>query len=420
MKFLPQRILYLQVENLNPFTLTNSIRCIHQQVDNSEVSHFGITISAGSRDENDQEQGLAHYIEHCIFKGTSKRKPFHILSRLDAVGGEINAYTTKEETCIYGSFLNIYYERAIELIADIVFNSTFPSHEIQKEKDVIIDEINSYMDSPSEQIFDDFEDQIFNGHPIGRNILGTIDSVNALKKSDITSFIKRNYTPDNIAISSVGNIKTAKLIKLCEKYFDREFSKSEGQERKPFINYIPSHNQLERDTHQVHTMMGNMAYDMHNDKRRALILLNNVLGGQGLNNRLNLNIREKFGLTYSIESNYVPYSDSGVFQVYFSGEKKTNARIVKLIYKELKKFRETKLGINQLHLAKQQLKGHIALAQENRVGLMLALGKSLLLFEKVDTNQEIFDQIESITSEDVIEIANEIFIEDQFSSLTFI
>mgnify|MGYP001946383894 CR=1 FL=1 len=408
------------MENLNSFNLSNSIRCIHQQVDTSEVSHFGITIKAGSRDETEQEQGLAHFIEHCIFKGTTKRKPFHILSRLDAVGGEINAYTTKEETCIYGSFLNIYYERAIELIADILFNSTFPSHEIQKEKDVIIDEINSYMDSPSEQIFDDFEDQLYNGHPIGRNILGTIESVKSFEKKQVLSFISRNYSPQNIAISSVGNIKLTKFIKLCAKYFDREFPSSTVIKRVPFNNYIPQHNAVSRDTHQVHTMIGNLAYDMHNDKRRGLILLNNVLGGQGLNNRLNLNIREKFGLTYSIESNYVPYSDSGVFQVYFSGEKKSNPRIVKLIHKELKKFRETKLGINQLHLAKQQLKGHIALAQENRVGLMLALGKSLLLFDKVDTNQEIFDQIEAISSSDILEIANEIFVEDQFSSLTFI
>ena len=408
------------MENLNTFNLTNSIRCIHQQIDNAEVSHFGISIRAGSRDEVADQQGLAHYIEHCIFKGTTKRKPFHILSRLDAVGGEINAYTTKEETCIYGSFLNIYYDRAIELIADILFNSTFPAHEIEKEKDVIIDEINSYMDSPSEQIFDDFEDQVFNGHTIGRNILGTIESVKSFEKTQILEFIHRNYHPTNIAISSVGNIKVNRFIKLCTKYFDREFKVSNYQDRIPFSDYKPHNASIDRDTHQAHTMLGNMAYDMHNEKRRGLILLNNVLGGQGLNNRLNLNIREKFGLTYSIESNYVPYSDCGIFQVYFSGEKKTNSRIVKLVFKELKKFRETRMGINQLHLAKQQLKGHIALAQENRVGLMLALGKSLLLFDKVDTNQEIFNQIDAITSSDILEIANEIFVEEQFSSLSFI
>jgi predicted Zn-dependent peptidase len=408
------------VENLNQFNLSNSIKCIHQQLDTAEVSHFGITINAGSRDEQEGEQGLAHFIEHCIFKGTAKRKPFHILSRLDAVGGEINAYTTKEETCIYGSFLNIYYERAIELIADILFNSSFPTHEIQKEKDVIIDEINSYMDSPSEQIFDDFEDQVFKGHPIGRNILGTVDSVNSFEKKDIQAFIERNYTADNISISSVGKIKLDKFIRLCDKYFGVEFEKNTAKKRHPFIGYNTVQSEIKRDTHQVHTMIGNLAYDMHNEKRRGLILLNNVLGGQGLNNRLNLNIREKYGLTYSIESNFIPYTDTGIFQVYFSAEKKFHSKIVKLIHKEFAKLRDRELGTNQLHLAKQQLKGHIALAQENRVGLMLALGKSILLFDKVDTNVEIFEKIDAITSTEVQSIANEILVEDKFSSLTFI
>ena len=408
------------MENLNQFNLSNSIKCIHQQVDTAEVSHFGITINAGSRDELEGEQGLAHFIEHCIFKGTAKRKPFHILSRLDAVGGEINAYTTKEETCIYGSFLNIYYERAIELIADILFNSSFPTHEIQKEKDVIIDEINSYMDSPSEQIFDDFEDQVFKGHPIGRNILGTVDSVNSFEKKDIQAFIERNYTADNISISSVGKIKLDKFIRLCDKYFGVEFEKNTAKKRHPFIGYNTVQSEIKRDTHQVHTMIGNLAYDMHNEKRRGLILLNNVLGGQGLNNRLNLNIREKYGLTYSIESNFIPYTDTGIFQVYFSAEKKFHSKIVKLIHKEFAKLRDRELGTNQLHLAKQQLKGHIALAQENRVGLMLALGKSILLFDKVDTNVEIFEKIDAITSTEVQSIANEILVEDKFSSLTFI
>ncbi len=408
------------MENLNQFYLSNGIAGIHQQLDSSEVSHFGITIKAGSRDELENEQGLAHFIEHCIFKGTTKRKPFHILSRLDAVGGELNAYTTKEETCIYGSFLNVYYERAIELIADILFNSTFSDHEIQKEKDVIIDEINSYMDSPSEQIFDDFEEQVYKEQAIGRNILGTIESVKSFTREDILRFVERNYHPKNIAISSVGNIKTEKFERLCEKYFGHAFDKEANTNKEVIYSYKPTQLELKRDTHQVHTMIGNMAYDMHNEKRRGLILLNNVLGGQGLNNRLNLNIREKYGLTYSIESNYIPYFDTGIFQVYFSAEKKFHSKIVKLIYKEFEALKNKPLGVNQLHLAKQQLKGHIALAQENRVGLMLALGKSLLLFDKVDTNQEIFDKIDAITSENVLEIANEILIKENCSMLTFI
>ena len=231
------------------------------------------------------------------------------------MGGEINAYTTKEETCIYGSFLNIYYERAIELIADILFNSS-SNFEIQKEKDVIIDEINSYMDSPSEQIFDDFEDQVFKGHPIGRNILGTVDSVNSFEKKDIQAFIERNYTADNISISSVGNIKLDKFIRLCDKYFGVEFEKNTAKKRHPFTGYNTVQSEIKRDTHQVHTMIGNLAYDMHNEKRRGLILLNNVLGGQGLNNRLNLNIRiTRLARAYNTVSPSSGKVLTGIFQV---------------------------------------------------------------------------------------------------------
>ena len=276
------------------------------------------------------------------------------------------------------------------------------------------------MDSPSEQIFDDFEEQVYKEQAIGRNILGTIESVKSFTREDILRFVERNYHPKNIAISSVGNIKTEKFERLCEKYFGHAFDKEANTNKEVIYSYKPTQLELKRDTHQVHTMIGNMAYDMHNEKRRGLILLNNVLGGQGLNNRLNLNIREKYGLTYSIESNYIPYFDTGIFQVYFSAEKKFHSKIVKLIYKEFEALKNKPLGVNQLHLAKQQLKGHIALAQENRVGLMLALGKSLLLFDKVDTNQEIFDKIDAITSENVLEIANEILIKENCSMLTFI
>lgn len=406
-------------ENLFLFELDNGLRGIHQQIDDADVSHFGITIKAGSRDELDDEMGLAHFIEHSIFKGTKKRKTFHILSRLDAVGGEINAYTTKEETCIYGSFLNVYYDRAIELIADILFDSVFPDVEIDKEKDVIIDEINSYLDNPSDLIFDDFEDLIFEGHPIGRNILGTEQSVNSFNRNSILKFIKRNYLVENTVFSSVGNIPLDKLRKLCFKYLNREFSKDILPERVGFNTYLKKDIRLKKDTHQVHCLIGTVAYDIHSDKRSGLILLNNVLGGLGLNSRLNLNIREKYGLTYSIESNYTSYSDTGLFSVYFNGEKKSTERIVKLIQKEFRVFREKKMGVNQLHQAKQQLKGHIALAQENRVGLMQALGKSLLYFNTVETNKEIFSRIDKITSEEILEIANEILIDDNMTTLIY-
>lgn len=407
------------MENYHFYQLNNQIRGVHQELTSSPIAHFGITIKSGSREEREDEQGLAHFIEHTIFKGTTKRKPFHILSRLDVVGGELNAYTTKEETCIYASFLSGYYERAMELISDILFNSVFPKHEIEKEKDVVIDEINSYLDSPSEQIFDDFEEQIFQGHTIGRNILGTKKSVKSFTQEDLIRFLKRTYIGEHIVFSSIGNISPKKIEKLAHKYFEFPLWSKTKVDRTAFNNYKTKKIELEKDTHQAHCLMGVPSFDMHHPRRREMVLLNSLLGGMGLNSRLNLNIREKHGVTYTIESNYSAYSDTGLFSIYFGSEKVASARIIKLVFKELNKLKETSLGIKQLHQSKEQLKGHIALAQENKVNLMLALGKSLLYFDKIDTNQEIFDSIDKITSSDLLDLSNMVFQEDQLSMLIY-
>lgn len=391
------------MENYHFYQLSNNMRGVHQHATSSPIAHFGITIKSGSREEKENEQGLAHFIEHTIFKGTTKRKPFHILSRLDVVGGELNAYTTKEETCIYASFLSDYYERAMELISDILFNSIFPEHEIEKEKDVVIDEINSYLDSPSEQIFDDFEDQVFQGHSIGRNILGTKKSVKSFTQKNLVEFLKRTYIGDNIVFSSIGNIPSKKFEKLAHKYFELPLWSNNKVDRIPFDDYRPQKVNLEKETYQAHCLMGVPSFDMHHPKKREMILLNSLLGGMGLNSRLNLNIREKHGVTYTIESNYSAYSDTGLFSIYFGSEKAACNRIIKLVFKELQKLKSTPLGVKQLHQSKEQLKGHIALAQENKVNLMLALGKSLLYFDKIDTNQEIFDSIDKITSENLLD-----------------
>lgn len=407
------------MENYNYFLLKNGIKGIHQTIENSPVGHFGITIKAGSRDELQEEWGLAHFIEHCLFKGTNKRKTYHILSRLDSVGGELNAYTTKEETCIYGSFLTEYFDRAIELIADILFNSTYPEAEIKKEKDVIIDEINSYLDNPSEQIFDDFEELIYKNHEIGRNILGSKESLTKLDKSNIENFITNNYTSDHIVFSSIGAISSKKIEKIVNKYLAIRKLQQSSKSRVQFLNYQPDTKIENKNTHQSHCLIGNVAYNMYDKKRRSMILLNNIVGGMGLNSRLNLNIREKYGLTYSIDSNYTSYSDTGLFSIYFSSEKNNCEKVIQLIQKELKKLQNNKLGINQLHQAKQQLKGHIALAQENKANLMLSLGKSYLYFDKVDSNNLIFDKIERITANEILEISNEIFNRDSLSTLIY-
>ena len=401
------------------FTLPNGIRVIHKKT-NDEVAHCGIIINAGSRDEKEHEQGLAHLIEHVLFKGTKKRKAYHILNRIDAVGGELNAYTTKEETCIYASFLQNYFERAVELIADITFNSTFPDKEIKKEKAVIVDEINSYLDNPSEQIFDDFDEIIFPNHPLGRNILGTPESLKKMKRSDLLDFVKRNYTANQIVFSSIGNLNEAHLKKVLTKHFGAIKLANSVPERKNFKKYKARQVELSKDTNQAHCIIGNLAFGVNHRDRTALVLINNLLGGPAMNSRLNLAIREKYGFTYNLESNYAIFTDTGLFSVYMGTDTKYLERCVDLVHKELDLLRSKKMGTQQLQTAKQQLIGNIALAQESKVNLMLSLGKSILLFNKVDKLSDIYKKIEQISPEKVLEISNLVFEKNNLSRLTYL
>lgn len=401
------------------FSLPNGIRVIHKRT-NRQVGHCGLVINAGSRDELDNEQGLAHFIEHSIFKGTKRRKTYHILSRLDAVGGEINAYTTKEETWIYASFLNDHYERALDLIADISFNSIFPEKELKKERAVIIDEINSYRDNPGEMIFDDFEEHLFRSHSLGRNILGTIDSVNSLSRDDIFNLIGRRYTTDQMVFSSVSNLSLREVKRLAKKYLGDIPASTTSQKREAFSPNGSIHQELEKDIHQVHYILGSIACSYDDNRRTAMVLLNNLIGGPAMNSRLNLSVREKHGIAYHIESNYTPYSDTGMFQVYLGTDKKSFAKSKKLVNKVLAELRERKLGPTQLHQAKQQLSGQIALAQESGVGTMIALGKSMLLYDKVDSIDEIFTKIDGLKASDVIEVAEEVLDPEKMSSISYI
>ncbi len=402
------------------FSLSNGLRVIFKRTDRP-VSHCGIVINAGSRDEKVGQEGLAHYIEHCIFKGTKKRKTYHILSRLDNVGGEINAYTGKEDTWIYGSFLNEYLDRSLELISDIVLNSTFPQKEIEKEKDVIIDEISSYKDSPGEQIFDDFEELIFENHSLGNPVLGSEESVAKLTRDHILNFIEKHYCAEHMVLSVVGNYTVSKVKKLAEKYFEAVKSASAIKEkREKFKIYKPSDIQIEMDTHQVHYIAGGIAYSSADHRRTALHLMNNYLGGPAMNSLLNLEIREKHGIAYNIESSYQPYSDTGVFEIYLGTDEKMFEKSKKLVEKQLKKLRENKLGVNQLQTAKNQVLGQIALAQESGVGTMMGLGTSYLFYDRVDTLAEVFDRINKVTSEDVLAVANEVLETSTFSSITYL
>jgi predicted Zn-dependent peptidase len=399
--------------------LNNNIRIVHRET-NGSVSHCGVVVNAGSRDETPDENGLAHFIEHIIFKGTKNRKAYHILSRLENVGGDLNAYTAKEETFIYASFLNQHYERSLELFADILFNSTFPEKEIQKEKDVVLDEINSYKDSPSELIFDEFEEALFKGHPIGGNILGSPDAVKSFNMEGIVRFIQRNYLTDRIVIASVGNISMEKLVALAERYFGNIPATSSENQRKKFKKYHPENKTELKSNFQVHCILGNVAYSLKDERRTAMALLNNILGGPGMNSRLNLNIRERYGYCYNIESHFQPYSDTGYFNIYLGTDNGYLEKSIQLIYKELKALRENPLGTLQLHRAKLQIVGQLAISLESSLNEMISIGKSHLFFDEVDTFETIQKKIDSITTQDLQEVANEIFRPEQFSMLTYL
>jgi predicted Zn-dependent peptidase len=384
------------------------------------VAHCGIVINAGTRNEPEAMNGIAHFIEHIIFKGTGKRKAFHILSRLENVGGDLNAYTAKEETFLYASFLSEYYDRTLELFTDIIFNSTFPEKEIAKEKEVVLDEINSYKDAPAELIFDDFEELLYHGQPIGRQILGTPETVRKINRNDVISFVENNYTPENMVIASVGNISITKLIKLFEKHFNDTKPSLKKHPVSKTTGYTPRTESVEKSNYQTHCITGVPAYGMMSDKRNALALVNNMLGGPGMNSRLNLNIREKYGYCYSIESHYIPYSDTGNFHIYLGTDNGYLEKSLKLIQKEMKIFTDTKVGTLQLHRAKQQIKGQLAISLESNLNEMISIGKSHLFYDEVDTFDQIAEKIEQITAEQLLEVANEIFVPENFSQLTYL
>ncbi len=399
-------------------TLPSGLRIVHKE-SSSVVSHCGIMIDTGSRDETHSEHGIAHFIEHVIFKGTKKRKSFHILSRMDNVGGEMNAYTTKEETCVYASFLPEYYGRAIELFSDIIFNSVFPDKEIEKEKDVVYDEITSYLDTPWEQIVDDFEDQLFAGHALGRNILGTPKSLEKLNREDIFNFIKRNYKPWNMVICSVGKISMKRLILLAEKHFVTENTFADAIQRTPVNGYYPNKNVVERNSFQTHVSVGNRAFSWDDKRRATLALLTNYLGGPAMNTRLNMAIREKYGITYNIEAQYTPYSDTGVFYVYMGMDPANAQKALRLLHREFNSIRTKEPGTTQLHIAKKQFKGQMAIAQESNLNEMLSMAKSMLIRNKVDSMEQLHARIEGITAKQFLETANTILAKDQLSTLIF-
>lgn len=384
--------------------LANGLRLVCLQKD-TLVSHLGVSVLAGSRYETLHEEGIAHFIEHCIFKGTKKRKAYHILSRLDSVGGELNAYTTKEELVVYASFTNQHLNRAVELLSDLLFHSTFPSKEIEKEKEVILDELNSYLDTPGERIFDEFEAHLFQNHSLGGNILGRIETIRQFTKKDILNYIERYFTLKNMVVSYVGPKSTKQVQKLVSNYFTAT-STREIKPKLPVFKPNKAFDIVEKiGNFQSHVIIGGLAPNYHDDARRAMTLLMNIIGGPALNSRLSLSIREKYGYSYNIEANFTPYVDTGFWTIYLGTDQKYLKKSIKLVQKELALFCNKELGVKQLNQAKEQLKGQIALSLEGNSGLMLGLGKSLLVFNHIDTIETIYNEIDAITSKDILETA---------------
>ncbi len=402
----------------NVHTLPNGIRILHVPSPFA-ISHACIIINSGSRDENASQSGLAHFIEHLIFKRTEKRSTNQILNRLESVGADLNAYTTKEYTCVHASFLNPYLDRTLELFNDIIFHSTFPEEEMEKEKSVILDEIASYLDQPEEAIYDDFEDLLFDGHPLGRNILGTTASVSKLSRKDIDDFMAANYHTDEIVIAVLGNYTLAKLTKIAQKYFgDIPANLMQRKRLVPATNPVVE-TTFEKPISQAHTVLGSQAYSLHHNHKTGLLLLNNLLGGNGMSSILNLQIREKHGIAYTIESGYSPLSDTGLFTIYFGTDKEKIDRALSLIYKEMKKLRERPLSEVQLQKAKNKFIGQIALGEENRIGLIVSMAKSLIDYDNIDDLQTVFRKIEAVTKAEMADIINEILNESNLSALTF-
>ena len=402
----------------NIHTLSNGLRIIHEP-SSSKVAYCGFAVDAGTRDEAENEQGMAHFVERLIFKGTRKRKAWHILNRMENVGGDLNAYTNKEETVIYSAFLTEHFGRALELLADIVFHSTFPQNEIEKETEVIIDEIQSYEDTPSELIFDDFEDMIFRNHPLGRNILGRPDLLKKFRSEDAMAFTSRFYQPSNMVFFVLGDFNFQKIVRQVEKLLvDLPLVTVENQRTIPPL-YVPEQLVVHKETHQAHVMIGSRGYNAYDDKRTALYLLNNILGGPGMNSRLNVSLRERRGLVYTVESNLTSYTDTGAFCIYFGTDPEDVDTCLKLTYKELKRMRDVKMTSSQLMAAKKQLIGQIGVASDNNENNALGMAKTFLHYNKYESSESVFRRIEALTAEGLLEVANEMFAEEYLSTLIY-
>mgnify|MGYP000139398442 FL=1 len=418
----------------NTYTLDNGLRIIHLPSD-SKVVYCGYQINAGTRNEEPGEEGLAHFCEHVTFKGTERRKAWHILNCLESVGGDLNAYTNKEGTVYYSAILKEHIARAVDLLTDIVFHSVYPQAEIDKEVEVICDEIESYNDSPAELIYDEFENIIFKGSPLGHNILGTAEQVRSFKTEDALRFTRKLYRPDNAIFFAYGDIDFKKLVRLLKKSFlseerrvkSEKFNSPEAQtqfniQHSTFNTQHSFEGQtivMQKNTHQAHVMIGTRAYDVNDSRRMPLYLLNNMLGGPGMNAKLNLALREHNGLVYTVESTMVAYGDTGIWSIYFGCDEHDVKRCLRLVRKELDKFMQKPLSEAQLKAAKKQIKGQVGVACDNRENFALDFGKSFLHYGWEKNVDRLYEQVDEITAEQIQAVAQELFDKDRLTTLIF-
>jgi len=400
--------------------LSNGIRIIHKQITNTRIAHVGIMLDIGSRDEAQNEQGIAHFWEHMAFKGTKKRKSFHIINRLDSLGGELNAYTTREKICFYASLLDNHLDKAVELLADITFNSTFPMAQIERERMVILEEMSMYLDTPEDAIQDDFDELIFKDHPLGKNILGTQDTVNSFKQKDFLDFLDRNLNTEKIILSSVGNYSAKKLQKMAEKYLVAVPHKNHTPKRNFFEGYRPLIETVNKPISQAHVAMGSTSYGLLDERRIPFFLLINILGGPSMNSRLNMSLREKHGFVYGVEASYTPYYETGQLGIYFATDPKNLKKSLRLVEKELDLMKKQPMGHLQLHKAKQQIKGQLAMSEENNNSMMLMMAKSILDLGRIPDINELFKKIDQTTASQLLELARENFQTDKMSKLTYL
>ena len=404
----------------NRYALPCGLRIIHEPA-RSRVAYCGFAVDAGTRDELEAEHGMAHFVEHLLFKGTRRRRAWHILNRMENVGGDLNAYTNKEETVVYCAFPVEHFARAFELLADIVFHSTFPQHEVEKETEVIIDEIQSYEDSPSELIFDDFEDLLFRGHPLGHNILGTPDRLKSFRGTDAAAFTARLYRPERMVFFVRGDVDFRRVVRQAERLLaDVPAAASPvASLRMPPPPYEPAVRRLHRDTHQAHVMLGGRAYDAHNPRRTALYLLNNLLGGPGMNSRLNVALRERRGLVYSVESNLTAYTDTGAFCIYFGCDTADVDTCLRLVRKELRRLCDRRLTSTQLDAARKQLEGQLVVASDNAESNALGMAKTFLHYDRYETLPDLFRRLDALTPDLLLDVAGEMLDEGRLSLLVY-